>query len=71
MKPLAVTDEAVYWHDFGDKLYLEAVVAEIFQADDGNVKNVSSITLAGAASDVNLNPYELPVLGSLSVTVSA
>ena len=71
ISPVAQTPDGVYWHEFGDKLYLEAVIAEVFQADDGAVRNVSSLTLNGGTTDINLNSFELPVLGSLSVTVTA
>ena len=70
VSPVAQTPDGIYWHEFGGKLYLEAVIAEIFQADDGAVKNVSSLTLNGGTIDINLNNFELPVLGSLTVVVT-
>lgn len=66
--PSALEDDGTYVYSFAGKVYKERLVAEIFKASAG-VRNVVSLTLNGGG-DVTLGARELPVYGTLSVTVT-
>lgn len=66
--PNHVEEDGEWTYSFGDKVYWARINAEIFRSDP-TVSNVSVLTLNGSAVDVTLAARELPVYGTVTVTV--
>jgi hypothetical protein len=59
-------DGITYEWDFGDKVNLSRLIHEIFQTDEDKVEDVEITT---PASDVTLGSTELPVAGTITITI--
>jgi hypothetical protein len=68
LQPLAVDSTGAYVHVPGGTVYRERLVAECFNAAPGKVFNVTMTTPGG---DTVLGVNELPVPGTLTITVTA
>lgn len=62
----ATDEDGQYVHDPASTLYKARIMAEIFGADPGLVKNV---TMTVPAADVALGAEELPTPGTLTITI--
>ena len=63
--PVATDSNGDFQFDFGQDVKLNKIIATIFQADT----DVEDVTLTLPGSDVVLDDDELPVLGTLTITV--
>lgn len=66
LHPLARNEDGTFIHDPSGTVYFERIVAEIFGAAPGRVKNV---TMTLPAASVSLAADELPTVGALTITV--
>jgi hypothetical protein len=67
--PNHVEEDGEWTYQFGGEVYRARVIAEVFRSDPA-VSNVSVLTLNGSAADVTLGARELPVYGTVTVTVT-
>ena len=66
LQPEALKDDGVtYEWDFGGQVPVSRLIHEIFETDDA----IEDMDITIPAADVVLNPTELPVVGTLSITV--
>lgn len=66
LQPEALKDDGVTFEwDFGGKVPTSRINHEIFNADD----RIEDVDITVPAADVLLNPTELPVLGTLNITI--
>jgi len=66
LQPEALKDDGVTFEwDFGGKVQTSRINHEIFNADD----RIEDVNITVPAADVLLNPTELPVLGTLNITI--
>lgn len=66
LHPLALDSPGEYLHDFGGTVYRAAIIAAIFAADPGQVRNV---VLVAPGGDVALADNELPSAGAIVVNI--
>lgn len=64
--PLSLEEDGTYVHTAGGTIYRERIIAEIFAADPGKVKNVVMPT---PAADVTLAAGFLPRAGTITITI--
>jgi len=66
LNPIATFDGVTYRWSFGQEVPTSVIIAEIFEVDPVNIKKV---TLTLPASNVTLGDRELPLAGTVAVTV--
>ena len=66
LSPMARKPSGVYEHEFNDVIYLNRIIAEIFEADE----DVENVVLTTPSADITLTGEELPVVGTLTITVT-
>lgn len=66
LNPLAIRDDGTWEHEFDGEIDPSRIIAEIFNADPGRVREVS---LAAPAAPISFGASGLPVLGTLAITI--
>ena len=65
-QPEALRADGVSWEwEFGEEVSTSRIIHEIFEADE----DITKVTLTVPASNVALQPRELPVIGTVTITV--
>jgi hypothetical protein len=66
VQPEAVKDDGVtYEWSFGGSVPVNRILHEIFETDD----SITNVVMSTPSSDITLFSRELPVLGTVSITV--
>jgi hypothetical protein len=70
LQPEARQEDGVSWEwDFGENIRISRMIHEIFKSD-ADIYGVQNLLINGAAADLVLELRELPIAGTLAITVN-